>query len=39
MDMIIYVEIDVVVVGVGFVGLLCVYEISKNFNVQVVIIE
>ena len=38
-DMITYAETDVVVVGAGSAGLSCAYEISKNPNVQVAIIE
>lgn len=38
-DMITYAETDVVVVGAGSAGLSAAYEISKNPNVQVAIIE
>ncbi|XP_010545204.1 PREDICTED: thiamine thiazole synthase, chloroplastic [Tarenaya hassleriana] len=38
-DMITYAETDVVIVGAGSAGLSCAYEISKNPNVQVAIIE
>lgn len=37
--MITYAETDVVVVGAGSAGLSAAYEISKNPNVQVAIIE
>ncbi|XP_062077793.1 thiamine thiazole synthase, chloroplastic [Humulus lupulus] len=39
MDMITYADTDVVVVGAGSAGLSCAYELSKNPNVQVAIIE
>ncbi|MCL7023873.1 hypothetical protein MKW94_019788 [Papaver nudicaule] len=39
MDMITYADTDVVVVGAGSAGLTCAYEISKNPNVNVAIIE
>nr|XP_043639987.1 thiamine thiazole synthase, chloroplastic-like [Erigeron canadensis] len=38
-DMITYADTDVVVVGAGSAGLSCAYELSKNPNVQVAIIE
>ena len=38
-DMITHADTDVVVVGAGSAGLSCAYEISKNPNVQVAIIE
>ncbi|XP_030541519.1 thiamine thiazole synthase, chloroplastic [Rhodamnia argentea] len=39
MDMITYADTDVVVVGAGSAGLSCAYELSKNPDVQVAIIE
>ena len=39
MDMITYADTDVVVVGAGSAGLSCAYELSKNPNVQVAIVE
>ncbi|CAN6464280.1 unnamed protein product [Victoria cruziana] len=39
MDMITYADTDVVVVGAGSAGLSCAYELSKNPNVRVAIIE
>ena len=38
-DMITYADTDVVVVGAGSAGLSCAYELSKNPDVQVAIIE
>ncbi|KAK9057035.1 hypothetical protein SSX86_024401 [Deinandra increscens subsp. villosa] len=38
-DMITYADTDVVIVGAGSAGLSCAYELSKNPNVQVAIIE
>ncbi|NP_001312556.1 thiamine thiazole synthase, chloroplastic-like [Nicotiana tabacum] len=38
-DMITYADTDVVIVGAGSAGLSCAYEISKNPNVQVAILE
>ncbi|KAF5727977.1 thiamine thiazole synthase chloroplastic [Tripterygium wilfordii] len=38
-DMITYADTDVVIVGAGSAGLSCAYEISKNPDVQVAIIE
>ncbi|KAI3909565.1 hypothetical protein MKW98_013982 [Papaver atlanticum] len=38
-DMITYADTDVVVVGAGSAGLSCAYEISKNPNINVAIIE
>ncbi|XP_019449103.1 PREDICTED: thiamine thiazole synthase 2, chloroplastic-like [Lupinus angustifolius] len=38
-DMVTYADTDVVVVGAGSAGLTCAYELSKNPNVQVAIIE
>ncbi|XP_031265061.1 thiamine thiazole synthase, chloroplastic [Pistacia vera] len=38
-DMITYADTDVVVVGAGSAGLSCAYELSKNPNIQVAIIE
>ncbi|CAI7813768.1 unnamed protein product [Closterium sp. NIES-53] len=38
-DMITYADTDVVVVGAGSAGLSCAYELSKNPNVNVAIIE
>lgn len=38
-DMITYADTDVVIVGAGSAGLSCAYEISKNPNIQVAIIE
>lgn len=38
-DMITYADTDVVVVGAGSAGLSCAYEISKNPNVNVALIE
>lgn len=39
MDMITHADTDVVVVGAGSAGLSCAYELSKNPDVQVAIIE
>ncbi|XP_031125989.1 thiamine thiazole synthase 2, chloroplastic-like [Ipomoea triloba] len=39
MDMITYADTDVIVVGAGSAGLSCAYELSKNPNVRVAIIE
>ncbi|ERN06851.1 thiamine thiazole synthase, chloroplastic [Amborella trichopoda] len=39
MDMITYADTDVVVVGAGSAGLSCAYELSKNPNVRVAIVE
>ncbi|XP_022870067.1 thiamine thiazole synthase 2, chloroplastic [Olea europaea var. sylvestris] len=39
MDMITHADTDVVVVGAGSAGLSCAYELSKNPNIQVAIIE
>lgn len=39
MDMITYADTDVVIVGAGSAGLSCAYELSKNPDVQVAIIE
>lgn len=39
MDMITHADTDVVVVGAGSAGLTCAYELSKNPNIQVAIIE
>ncbi|KAL3522047.1 hypothetical protein ACH5RR_014881 [Cinchona calisaya] len=39
MDMITYADTDVVVVGAGSAGLSCAYELSKNPNIRVAIIE
>ncbi|PPS07416.1 hypothetical protein GOBAR_AA13225 [Gossypium barbadense] len=39
MDMIIYADTDVVVVGAGSAGLSCAYELSKNPSVQIAIVE
>jgi cysteine-dependent adenosine diphosphate thiazole synthase len=39
MDMITYADTDVVIVGAGSAGLSCAYEISKNPNINVAIIE
>nr|GMC70112.1 thiamine thiazole synthase, chloroplastic [Ipomoea batatas] len=38
-DMITFADTDVIVVGAGSAGLSCAYELSKNPNVQVAIIE
>ncbi|CAI9087761.1 OLC1v1021053C1 [Oldenlandia corymbosa var. corymbosa] len=38
-DMITYADTDVVIVGAGSAGLSCAYEISKNPNIRVAIIE
>ncbi|XP_076899242.1 thiamine thiazole synthase, chloroplastic-like [Bidens hawaiensis] len=38
-DMITYADTDVVIVGAGSAGLYCAYELSKNPNIQVAIIE
>ncbi|KAK9209583.1 hypothetical protein WN944_001950 [Citrus x changshan-huyou] len=38
-DMITYADTDVVVVGAGSAGLSCAYELSKNPNIQIAIIE
>lgn len=38
-DMITYADTDVVIVGAGSAGLSCAYELSKNPNVQVAILE
>ena len=37
-DMITYADTDVVVVGAGSAGLSCAYELSKNPNVQVLLL-
>ncbi|XWS12799.1 hypothetical protein CRYUN_Cryun37aG0121200 [Craigia yunnanensis] len=39
MDMITYADTDVIIVGAGSAGLSCAYEISKNPNIHVAIIE
>ncbi|XVE87837.1 hypothetical protein DITRI_Ditri19aG0020000 [Diplodiscus trichospermus] len=39
MDMITYADTDVIIVGAGSAGLSCAYEISKNPNICVAIIE
>lgn len=39
MDMITYADTDVIIVGAGSAGLSCAYEISKNPNIRVAIIE
>ncbi|KAL2473377.1 Thiamine thiazole synthase [Forsythia ovata] len=39
MDMITYADTDVVVVGAGSAGLSCAYELSKNPNIRIAIIE
>nr|AAW66657.1 thiamine biosynthetic enzyme [Picrorhiza kurrooa] len=39
MDMITYADTDVVVVGAGSAGLSCAYELSKNPNINIAIIE
>nr|AFK48432.1 unknown [Lotus japonicus] len=38
-DMVTFADTDVVIVGAGSAGLTCAYELSKNPNVQVAIIE
>ncbi|KAB1702971.1 FAD-dependent oxidoreductase, partial [Klebsiella pneumoniae] len=38
-DMITYADTDVVIVGAGSAGLSCAYELSKNPDIQVAIIE
>ncbi|KAE9616941.1 putative thiazole biosynthetic enzyme Thi4 family, FAD/NAD(P)-binding domain-containing protein [Lupinus albus] len=38
-DMVTYADTDVVIVGAGSAGLTCAYELSKNPNVQIAIIE
>ncbi|XP_073303363.1 thiamine thiazole synthase 2, chloroplastic-like [Primulina huaijiensis] len=39
MDMITYADTDVVIVGAGSAGLSCAYELSKNPNINIAIIE
>lgn len=39
MDVITHADTDVVVVGAGSAGLSCAYELSKNPDVQVAIVE